>query len=467
MRSPLCDAVARCHLRRLRRAVAVAPLPAAVAATLVVLAPLALGRVGRAVGDELAGAAGSAGVAEALVLGPMLAAAAAGTALAVSYPGPSALGQQLAAGPGGETVAVLACLLVPALVGAVVVLPSLVALCVALAVELPGGALSGVALAVAVVAAVPAGAIVAEGGLAAASRRRRRPLAIGAGAVAWAGVGVVAGAAPLGPFAVVGPALRGTASSWSALLVAVVGMVALVVAWGRLVVSRPARRSRPAGRSRSLGRAGRLSEPAALAALMSRRHDVRCATVAAIGFGVAGIAIATAARATAPTPFLLATTTALLGAILCPLAVCGVLLGGRWLWVGGPGDRAVLVRAASLVGFAGSLLPVAVVGVVATVASGASWSAAGTLAAFVVVGSAAGLLAGSLVPWHGEGVGDQLTTFAALAAVVVAGSLAVGLIAPRLVSMGLPDAVVAALVCVAWSAAALLALGSRFGGVPG
>ena len=80
MRSPLCDAVARCHLRRLRRAVAVAPLPAAVAATLVVLAPLALGRVGRVVGDELAGAAGSAGVAEALVLGPMLAAAAAGTA---------------------------------------------------------------------------------------------------------------------------------------------------------------------------------------------------------------------------------------------------------------------------------------------------------------------------------------------------------------------------------------------------
>ena len=143
MRSPLCDAVARCHLRRLRRAVAVAPLPAAVGATLVVLAPLALARVGRAVGAELAGAAGSAGVAEALVLGPMLAAAAAGTALAVSYPGRSALGQQLAAGPGGETVAVLACLLVPALVGAVAVLPSLVALCVALAVELPGGVALG------------------------------------------------------------------------------------------------------------------------------------------------------------------------------------------------------------------------------------------------------------------------------------------------------------------------------------
>ena len=354
----------------------------------------------------------------------------------------------------------------PTLVGAVVVLPSLVALCFALGVELPGGALSGVALAVAVVAAVPAGAIVAEGGLAAASRRRRRPLAIGAGAVAWAGVGVVAGAAPLGPFAVVGPALRGTASSWSALLVAVVGMVALVVAWGRLVVSRPARRSRPAGRSRSLGRAGRLSEPAALAALMSRRHDVRCATVAAIGFGVAGIAIATAARATAPTPFLLATTTALLGAILCPLAVCGVLLGGRWLWIGGPGDRAVLVRAASARGLRRVASPGRGRRGRRNVASGASCSAAGALAAFVVVGSAAALLAGSLVPWHGDGVGDQLTTFAALAAVVVAGSLAVGLIAPRLVSVGLPDAVVAALVCIAWSAAALLALGSRIGGSP-
>ena len=461
----LCDAVARCHLRRLRGAIAVAPLPAAVGATLVLLAPLALVRVGRAVGVELAGAAGSAGVADALVVGPVLAAAVAGTALAVSHCGRSALGQQVAAGPCGRTAAVLACLVVPTLIAVVAVLPSLAALCVALAFELPGGAVSGVALAVAVVGAVPAGAIVAEGGLAAARRRRRRPLAIVGGAVVWAGVGAVSGAAPLGPFAAVGSALRGSESAWSALLAASVATVALVLVWVGLVVSRPARLSRPVRPSRSLVRGGRLPVPAAVAVLMARRDDVRFTTVGALGFGVAGIAIAAAAGATVPTPFLLATTTALLGSILCSLAVCGVLLRGRWLWVGGPGDRIALVRAAWLVGSSGSLVPVAIVGVVATVVSGASWSAIGAVAAFAVVGSAAGLLAGSLVPWTGEGVGDQLTTFAALAAITIAGSLAVGLVAPRLVSLGLPDAVVAGLVCAAWSGAALHALGCRFGAV--
>ena len=35
-------------------------------------------------------------------------------------------------------------------------------------------------------------------------------------------------------------------------------------------------------------------------------------------------------------------------------------------------------------------------------------------------------LAGALVPWSSQGVGDQLTTFAALAAIAIATSLAVG-----------------------------------------
>ena len=463
MPSALCDAVARCHLRRLGKTVAKAPLPAAIVVILVVLSPLALVRVGRAVGGELVGAIGTGGVADALVLGPVLAAAVAGAALAMSLPGRSALGQQVAAGPCGGIAAVVAGLLVPGLIGAPTVLPSLVATCVALARELPGGRTAGVALAVATIAAVPAGAIVAEGALAAARGRRRRSLLVAGGALAWAVTGVAFGAAPLGPFAPVGAALRGSGSAWLALAVACGTAVALALAWVPLAATRPEKRSRTARSARRLVRGGRLPIPAAVAVLLTRRDDVRLATIGALGFGAAGIAIAAAAAAPAPAPFLLATTTALLGSVLCSLAMCGILLHGRWLWIGGPGDRRVIGLAACLVALAGSAFPVTVVGAGAMVASGAPRSAVGVVAAVVIVGSAVALLAGALVPWSGEGVGDQLTTFAALAAIAIATSLAVGLAAPRLVSLGLPDAVVVVLVCGASMGAALQALSRRLG----
>ena len=85
------------------------------------------------------------------------------------------------------------------------------------------------------------------------------------------------------------------------------------------------------------------------------------------------------------------------------------------------------------------------------------------MTAFVVVGICAALLAGCIVPWRGEGIGDQLATFAAFAGIAIATSLLVGLVAPRLVSLGFPDIVVIALVCGASSAVALHALGRRLG----
>ena len=118
MLSTLCNAVARCHCRRLRAAAAAAPLPAALVGFLVVLAPTALVRVGRAVGGALVGAAGDPGVTDGVVLGPLLAASVAGAALALSLPERSAFGQQLAAGPFGDLAVVCASLLVPALVAA-------------------------------------------------------------------------------------------------------------------------------------------------------------------------------------------------------------------------------------------------------------------------------------------------------------------------------------------------------------
>ena len=93
MRSTLCEAVARCHLRRLRGIAASAPLPAAVMALVIAAAPFVLFRLGGAVGAEVADSVATAGVAEGLVLGPLLAAAVAGATLAVAAPARSALGK--------------------------------------------------------------------------------------------------------------------------------------------------------------------------------------------------------------------------------------------------------------------------------------------------------------------------------------------------------------------------------------
>ena len=461
MRSTLSEAVVRCHLRRLRTMAAGAPLPSALVGLVVLLAPLALIRVGRAVGAELAGAAGTDGVSAAIVLGPALAAAVAGAALAVSLPGVSGLGRQIAAGPCSRRVAVVAGLIVPGAVGAVTVLPSLLAACVSSARELPGGPAAGVALAAAIVAAVPAGAIVAEGGVAVVRGQRRRPLAIAGGVIAWAGIGALLGAGPLGPLAPVATALRGAGSSWLALAAAGGVCVTLALAWVELAATRAEPRARSPRRAGMLFPAGRLPVLAALAALLARRSDVRLATAGAVGFGAAGIAIAVVGGAPAPSAFLLATTTALLGAILCPLALGGLLLDGGWLWRAGPRDPQVIVGAAGLAGLAGAALPVALVGGVAASVAGASWSAVGIVTAFVVVGSAAALLAGCIVPWRDEGVGDQVVTFAAFAGIAIVTSLLVGLVAPRLVSIGLPDVVVVALVCGVSSGVALQALRRR------
>ena len=86
MRSTLCDAVARCQLRRLRGVAAAAPLPAAIVALVLLTAPVILFRLGGAVGGEVAHRLGDAGVSESVVHGPQLAAAVAGSALAVAAP---------------------------------------------------------------------------------------------------------------------------------------------------------------------------------------------------------------------------------------------------------------------------------------------------------------------------------------------------------------------------------------------
>jgi len=460
MRSELCRAVARCQARRLRTTVAAAPLPAAIVVILVMLAPVALARVGSVVGSEIASAVASTDVATALVLGPVLAAAAAGAALAVSLPARAGLGQQIAAGPCSDLTAVTAGLLFPSFLATLTVLPSLVSFCVAFADELPGGRLAGVALSLAIVAAFPAGAVVAEGLRAAMRGQRLRPLGIGVGVGAWTATGAATGAGPLGVLAPVGGALAGSVSAWVALAAAGGAAAGLGIVWVVLASSRP--EPRPlARRWRHLAFAWRCPVPAAVASVVLRRDDVRLANIAALGFGGIGALVAVAASAEVPGPFLLATTTTLLGSVVGALAVCGVLVAGCWMWWGAPRGRRSIAATAWHVGLVGAAVPVGVVATMTAVGSGASWRAAGVVAAVVVAGTAAATIAGSLVLWRGDGIGDQLSSFAVFAAVAIAASLLVGFMAPRLTALGVPDPAVLALLCGALVGAALVSLRRR------
>ena len=447
MLSSLSDAVWRCQARRLRTLVATAPVPAGLVAALVLAAPLALVRVGGSLGDELAAAAASAAVTNAVVVGLVLASAIAGAAGAASLPGRAALGPQFAAGPSGEADTVVAGLLFPVALGAIVTLPSLVALTVAVGSRLPGGPSSGVALATAAIAALPAGAILAEAGLAAARGRRRCPAAVALGAGIWCLLGLIGGSVALGPLSLVGSALRGEDSA--PLAVAIAGSCAgtFLLAWIALAAKRPPQRPRTPKSGRRVVHLRCGPVVAAVAALVGRRDDVRRATVAALVFGAAGTAVAVAARAPAPAPFLLGSTTTLLGSILWPLVAPGVLLDGRWLWGTEPGSRLRVSVAACVSALVGSATPVLVVGLIATRASGASVATVATVGAFVAIGGAAALLAGLLVPWRSRGLGDQIASFAALAATAIAVSLALGFVAPRIVALGVPDLVLAVLVC--------------------
>lgn len=461
MRSTLCEAVARCHLRRLSGIAASAPLPAAVMALVIAAAPVLLFRLGGVVGAEVVDSVATAGVSDGLVLGPLLAAAVAGATLAVAAPARSTLGNQIAAGPAGAVVAVIALVLVPVTAGSIIVVPSLVAVCVGLAGALPCGMATGLALAAATLAAVPAGAVVAEGALGAGRGQRRRALAVLAGGLGWLAVGLALGSAPLGPLAVVSAALHDEGSPWVALAVSCAVGVALAAGWVLLAATRPVPRSRRRAVGRSARR--RLPAPTAAVVLLARRGDLRLATVGATLFGLTGAALAAATDAPPPAPFLLGTTTALLGSLLCPLVVGGTLDDGRWLWRGAPVRSGAIARSFALSGTAAAAVPVSVVGGVALAASGGGAGSIGVVGALVVVGSGVALLAGAVVPWRSGGAGDQMTTIAAFAGIAIAASFIVGLVAPRVVALGAPDPVIVVVICVVSLLAGTAALDRRLG----
>jgi len=447
----------------LQTAVGSAPLPAAVVVAFVALAPIALARVGAMLGHELAPTVHASGVAIALVLGPCLAAAAAGGVIAVSLPARIGLGQQIAAGPCGDRSAIVAPLLLPAVLATVVVLPSIVALSVSLAGPFPGGHAAGLALSTAVLAAVAVGAIAAEGVLIAVRGRRRRLLAIGIGGGAWVCAGRAMGMTPLGPLAPAALALRGVVSPSVALATVCVIALGLCGAWIGIVGCRPEQRHRTP-RRRHFEAAWRFPMVAAATSLVARRTEVRRASVAALGFGLTGVTVAVVAGSPSPGPFFLATTTTLLGSLVAALTLYGILASGSWVWLAAPTGLRSLAATAWLVGIAAAAIPVGVVGVVAAITSGVAASAAGVVSVLVVMGAAVATITGSLVPWQRDGIGDQLSTVAAFMALALATSFTIGLVAPRLTTAGVPDTGIAVLLSVVLSLLATSTLTRRLEG---
>jgi hypothetical protein len=363
----------------------------------------------------------------------------------------------------GETGALLALVAVPFAVLAAVLLPSLVTGGVALGSALPGGADAGVALAAAVAAAAVAGAVVAEAGIALARGCIPRAAAIGAAAVGWIALGDAIGCAPLGTLAAVPEALRDRGPAWPAILLSAATGAVLASVWVRLAASRPRPRTASARRTRGVVRRRCGARAAALAAILARRREVHVSAVGAIFFGVGGVVLAGVTSAPTPAGLLLGATTALLGTVLAPLVVGGVLLEGRWLWAAGACTRRSTALAAVAVGLTAAAVPVLLVAAVAATTVSAPPGALGAVAGLTAVAAAAALVAGSLVPWRGDGAGDQVTTFAAFVAVAVLTSLVVAVVAPRVVSLGVPDPVVAVGVCTAAVALAAEATRRRIG----
>ncbi len=446
MRFALSRAVARCQARRLRGAVANAPLPTILVLCAVAIAPFLLARVGRALGEELAASITSPEVARALVLGPCLAGAATGALIAVSVPIGSGLGQQLWAGPVDPRVALLSSLMLPTAFAALIVLPSLASFSVGAAAAFPGGWLSGVALVTATLCAVPGGAVVAEGVQRAIRGPLLRRVAVGLGLATWLLIGRVTGAGVLGPLAPTAGALRGTGSVWAALAASGITTIVLAGAWIQLAGERREPRPRSA-RVRHAELLWRMPVSAGATALVWRRVDVRRSAGAAACLGMTAVVAAVAADSPAPGPFLLATTTTLLGSLVAALVGWGGLAPGLWLWRSAARGRRAIAATTWFAGLAGVATPVALVAALAAVSSGFDVRSAGVVAVLVAIGAGAATIAGSLVPWKGESLGDQIGALSAFAVVAVGTSLAVGVVAPRLAARGTPDALIAVMLC--------------------
>lgn len=436
------------------------PLAGVLALALATASPLVAWRAGQALGSLLRPAFEDAGVSVVLVLGPVSTGAAAGAALCLTASGRRALGPQLAALPVGVRSVLVATVVVPALAAVAIALPAALAFAVAFGAASPGGPAAGVALVTGALTGAAAGATLAESGLHTAAGARRRGLGVLLAVVAtWVAAGWSQQAPLAGPMAAAGSALTGRTHPSAALAAALAAAAVYGVAWLELAARRPERSAAsPGGRRRRVPHPPAAALPVAAIALLGRRRDVRLALLAAIGLGLGGVVLAERSGVPEPGPLHLGAASALLAAAVAPLVVGGLLASGRWAW--GCAPRARVLPCAALVAAAHLALLAALAPVLAGAAlvSGASPSAVGEVLLVAAGLAAAAALAGALLPWRGATMGDQVASFAALAACAAAVSVAVGTAGPRLAAAGVPAAVAAASLLAACTGVSLAAV---------
>ena len=398
-----------------------------------------------------------------LALAPGVAGATAGAALCLTASGRHSLGPQLAALPVGARTALVATVVVPASAALVLALPAALAFAVAFGSASPGGATAGLGFVAGALAGATAGAVAAESILqAGAGARLRSVVCLLLVAAAWAAAGSLHEAPLVGPLAPAGSALSGHGHALAALAGVLAAAILGGAAWLELAVRRPERVAvARASRSRRVLGPPAAALPLAATVLLARRRDLRLALLAAVGFGLAGVALAKRAGVPAPGPLHLGAGSTLLGAALAPLVVGGVLASGRWAWACAPRPRLLPCVALAAAAHAVLVAALAPVLVGAALASGAPPHAVAELALVSVGLGAAAVLAGALVPWRGATMGDQVASFATFAACAGAFSVAAGAAGPRLVAAGMPDAAAAACLLAACTGVSLGAVTRR------
>jgi hypothetical protein len=427
-----------CAVRRLRRTAARAPVLAAGLMVLAFLAPYLLVR-----GGDRAGAAAASFVqdprsARALLLPLLFAAAGAGATLTLLTPGERELDPQLRAAPLPRWKLVLATTIVPLALAALAVAALLLLAAVPFAAHLPAGRIAVPAALAGCAAACALGAALAEAALAASRRALHAALGL-------AGPAVAAAADPLEPIA--RAALAPAAVPDAVFRAGLVWLVASVV-WLVLVVNRPPPRNvatrrplvplpaRPAGAwfVTALARYG-------------RRGELRHAGLAGVVFGCLAAALI-GTSSTGGSALVLGSMTALLGACAFPLAQHGLDLRARWLWFSARGTGGVAPAAGAVAAAALAAATVAVGAVPVAVATDVAGESLGGVAVAVGAGIGVALVAGAVLPWRGDRLSDQLSSFGVFVGLSLCSSFAVGAIAEPALAV-LPDPLFAAAVLVA------------------
>ncbi|MHB8641983.1 MAG: hypothetical protein ACYDA3_03730 [Gaiellaceae bacterium] len=159
---------------------------------------------------------------------------------------------------------------------------------------------------------------------------------------------------------------------------------------------------------------------ATAAARYARRPDLRRQCGAACSLAVVG-AIALRLADAGGAAALFGGFIAVVGAAVLPLAAPGLDRGAEWLWRTTPASRCVLALAFGAAAFALGTV-VALVGAAGAFATGpVPVSRVVPLVAVLALVLASALLAGALVPWRAERLGEQLGAYAAFG--ICAGAL--------------------------------------------